>query len=201
MYSTHIAELDLPSLPPATRRVHIVPALNATSLLLMGQLCDAGCVVTFDAKTVTVKLNDERILDGVRTPTTGLWQLSMVKPTLSPPLPLLLHHHSFAAVQSATPAELVTFAHASLFSPALSTLDAALARGFLPTFLGLTTKTLRRHPPTSIAMIKGHLDQSGKKQRSTKKIMIISPDESASNDQQATDSFPDSDLGNARSHH
>jgi hypothetical protein len=117
MYSTHIAELDLPSLPPAARLVHIVPALNATSLLSMGQLCDAGCVVTFDAKTVTVKLNDERILDGVRTPATGLWQLSMVKPTLSPPLtgatsplPLLLHH-SFAAVQSATPAELVTFAH------------------------------------------------------------------------------------------
>jgi hypothetical protein len=63
-------------------------------------------------------------------------------------------------VGSATPAELVAFAHAALFSPAISTLHAALAKGFIPNFPGLTAKTLRRYPPQSGPMIKGHLDQN-----------------------------------------
>ena len=129
MYSTHEAELDLPSLHLAARRVHIVPALHSTSLLSIGQLCDAGCVVTFDAKRVAVTLEDKPILDDMRTPETGLWQMSLTQSSALPPppepeLPLFLHQ-SFAAVQSATPAELVAFAHASLLSPALSTLATA----------------------------------------------------------------------------
>ena len=150
MYSSHEAELDLPSLPLAARRVHIVPSLQSASLLSMGQLCDAGCTVTFDAKSVAVHLDDKCLLAGVRTPATGLWQLSLTTPSLSPsplsPAPAPLFHHSYAAVTSATPAELVTFA-ATLFSPALSTLAAALKRGFLPQFFGLTIKLLRKHPP------------------------------------------------------
>lgn len=54
MYLTHEADLDLPSLPPAVRRVHIVPALQTASLLSMGQLCNAGCRVTFDPRNVHV---------------------------------------------------------------------------------------------------------------------------------------------------
>ena len=121
------------------------------------QLCDAGCVITFDATTVTVTLNDNRILAGVRTPATGLWHLSMVQPSLVPAPPSSSHpmalaeppllHQSFAAVQSATPPELVAFAHATLFSPALSTLKKALDRGFLPNFRGITATTLKKYPP------------------------------------------------------
>jgi hypothetical protein len=165
----------------------------------MGQLCDAGCIVTFDATTVTVRLDDTVLMEGVRTPATGLWQLSLsqkIEPI--PDSPFL--HQSFKAVQSATPAELVAFAHASLFSPALSTLDAALKRGFLPQFMGLTTKTLRTYPPTSIAMIKGHLDQSRKNQRSTKLPTTPPPDVNPE-DPPILESFPLSDPGNHRSHH
>ena len=159
MYATHEAELDLPSLPLAARRVHIVPALATSSLLSMAQLCDAGCIVTFDATSVTVTLHNERILDGVRTPSTGLlWNLSMVHPSLTPdthgpappatlPAPPLLHQ-SFPAVQSATtPPELVAFAHATLFSPAISTLKKALDRGFLLNFPGINATTLKKYPP------------------------------------------------------
>ncbi|KAI2500612.1 hypothetical protein MHU86_13833 [Fragilaria crotonensis] len=53
-------------------------------------------------------------------------------------------------------------------SPALSTLDQALAKGYLTNFPGLTRELLRKHPPHSPAMIKGHLDQSRQHQRSTK---------------------------------
>jgi hypothetical protein len=198
MYSTLEAELDLPSLPSAARRVHIVPNLKTSSLLLMGQLCDAGCVVTFDATSVSVHLENDRILAGVRTPGTGLWHLSLVQPAHVPaapaPFPPLLHQ-SYSAVQSATPAELVAFAHATLFSPALSTLQTALDRGFLPSFAGLTSKTLRKHPPQSVAMIKGHLDQTRKNQRSTKSSPL--PDHTATIPDEV---FPTSEPDNTRTH-
>jgi hypothetical protein len=63
----------------------------------------------------------------------------------------------------------VAFAHSPLFSPVLSTLETALGIGYVTNFPGLTTKTLRKHPPKSIAMTKGHQDQTRKNQLSTKK--------------------------------
>lgn len=205
MHSTHEAELDIPSLPLAARRVHIVPALTTSSLLSMGQLCDAGCVVTFDATSVTVQLHDNCILAGRRTPNTGLWHMSLVQPSLppviprpaiAPPSPVMVQHTSHNAIPSATPAELVAFAHAALFSPVLSTLKQALDRGFLPNFMGLTTKTLQKYPPQSVAMIKGHLDQDRKNQRSTRRGDTAAPLPAPSPD----DTFPSSDRDNARTH-
>ena len=200
MYSTHEAELDIPSLPITARRVHIVPALSTHSLLSMGQLCDSGCTVTFTASDVHVHLADRLLLSGSRTPDTGLWHLSLIAPD-PPRIPQdsittasTLLHHSYAAVQSATPTELVAFAHAALFSPALSTLKTALDRGYLPHFMGLTTKAVTKHPPQSVAMIKGHLDQSRKNQRSTKPKTL--PDKSPLD----LDLFPDSDPKNHKTH-
>ena len=65
-------------------------------------------------------------------------------------------------------AELVAFAHASLFSPSITTLRKAIDNNFLHDFPGLTSKSIRKFPPTSIATAKGHLDQTRKNQRSTK---------------------------------
>ena len=205
MYSTHEAELDLPHLPLAARLVHIVPALTTASLLSMGQLCDAGCQVTFDATTVKVYHHDRLLLAGDRAHATGLWHLSLV-PAQVPPEAAYRSTHSMplsipvpcscAAAQSATPDELVAFAHASLFSPALSTLHTALQRGYLPHFLGLTPKTLSKYPPQSVAMIKGHLDQSRKNQRSTKPKPATS-----TTDELSPFDFPASDATNERTHH
>jgi hypothetical protein len=55
-------------------------------------------------------------------------------------------HHSFTAIAATTPANLVAFAHATLFSPVLSTLKVALERGYLPGFHGLTAKTVTKYP-------------------------------------------------------
>ena len=44
----------------------------------------------------------------------------------------LVFQHSLVVTHSATPFELVAFAHAALFSPALSTLTTAVERGFFP---------------------------------------------------------------------
>jgi hypothetical protein len=122
MTSTHEADLDLPMLPPAACRIHIVPELASASLISMGQLCDAGCAVAFTATKVNVSINDTVVLTGHRTPNTLLWHFPLPTPPPTPPI----DHSALATIGSATPAELVAFAHAALFSPALSTLHLAL---------------------------------------------------------------------------
>ena len=168
MYSSHEAELDILGLPLAARQVHIVPALASHSLMSMGQLCDAGCEVVFSKRKVTVLLNDQTILIGRRDKRTKLWHIKIQqKPLL--PVSTANSATALAAIGAATPADLVTFAHASLGFPAISTLEKALQKGYINHFPGLTLETLRRHPPThSIPMHKGHLDQQRKGLRSTK---------------------------------
>jgi hypothetical protein len=58
IHSTHEAKLDVPGLPAAARKVHIVPGLASHSLLSIGQLCDAGCDVTFTATDTTILYKD-----------------------------------------------------------------------------------------------------------------------------------------------
>jgi hypothetical protein len=75
-----------------------------------------------------------------------------------------------------SPAQLVAFAHAALFSPSLSTLQQALQKNYLPTFPGISPKLLSKYPPNSIATAKGHLDQTRKNVQSTKpKQTTLSP--------------------------
>jgi hypothetical protein len=55
-----------------------------------------------------------------------------------------------------------------MFSPALSTLQRALKLNYVSHFPGLSDATLANYPPQSVAMIKGHLDQSRKNAHTTK---------------------------------
>jgi hypothetical protein len=64
-----------------------------------------------------------------------------------------------SVIGAAKAAELVAYAHATLFSLALEALQKALRRGYICNFPSLTAKMLQRHPPQSIATAKGHLDQ------------------------------------------
>jgi hypothetical protein len=105
------------------------------------------------------------------------------------------------AIGTARSADVVAFHHAALFSPALSNLELALQKGFLPPFPGLTLQALHRHPPHSVATIKGHLDQIRKNLRSTKKATKESPTTPLSNTDEVDDWFPASELSNKRSHH
>jgi hypothetical protein len=162
MIATQIANLDIPDLPEAATRVHIVPDLAHHSLISVGQLCDAGCVATIDKTSFTVTLGNRIILSGTRSPDTHkLWEINKI------PKQLEDCEFAYATIGSATPANIVTFLHGALFSPALSTLEMALSKGYI-TLPGLTVSSLRKHPPKSIAMVKGHLDQIRKNIRSTK---------------------------------
>jgi len=91
-------------------------------------------------------------------------------------------------------ADLVAFAHAAMFSLALSTLEAVLQGRHLPEFSGLTLQHLQQHPPQSIAMIKGHLDQTHQNQCSTHWQNITQPEITK-------DHFPVSDPEATCTHH
>jgi Reverse transcriptase (RNA-dependent DNA polymerase) len=229
MRSTHTAELDIPELPLAARRVHVVPALKTHSLLSVGQLCDAGCEAHFTSTNVTVTCDDKTVITGNRTSDSKLWRIdpttdacngssiaacnvatdgvttepalatsptatgtqsdivpsAVFVPVTMPPNapntnsleiePLQPNESANAALHGAAIADQVAFSHAALFSPVLSTLHQAIDKGYLTNFPGLTTANLRRHPPSTIATDKGHMDQSRKNQRSTKPKQPVSP--------------------------
>lgn len=139
MESTHHGELDIPALPVAARRAHIVPALTGQSLISIGQLCDAGCDVSFNATSVDIQLRGTPIFSGTRTPDTKLWTLTASPQTTVPitaPVEPTYNAFANAAVGAPTASNLVTFAHAALFSPALTTLEIALKKGYVNNFPG-----------------------------------------------------------------
>jgi hypothetical protein len=114
---------------------------------------------------VTIEHTTGTILTGQRDLDSNLWLVDL-------PIHSINHtvtaNVAFALNNNHKPAEIVAFAHAALFSRAISTLQqAAVNRNYIVGFPGLTPQTLRRHPPQSVATIKGHLDQSRKNQRLT----------------------------------
>jgi len=134
-----------------------VPNLATQPLLSIGQLCDVSCDIAFTADQITISHNQAIIMISHHTATSKLWELDIC--------PLVQHAH--ATIGSATPAELVAFAHTAMFSLMLSTMAATLQCSHLPEFAGVTLKQLQQHPPQSIAMIKGHMDQTQQNQQST----------------------------------
>jgi hypothetical protein len=154
MTTTHEADIICDALRPAARKAHIVPGLDhdCSLLLSIGTLCDADYNVTFHKKHMkvydTIDGKDTLVLIGHQNPANGLWHVDLVHPTI----------HMENSIGDPTTSALVAFAHSSLFSPVLSTLETALEIGYVTNFPGLTAKTLHKHPPKSIAMTKGHQD-------------------------------------------
>jgi hypothetical protein len=170
MRSTHTAILPIANLPVKARQAHIFPALATGSLLSVGQLCDQGCKATFTATTMNVTLQGNTVLKGART-TPGLWIVDIGTPqTSTTPHTATRNQQQTcnAAIGAPKIAERIAFYHAALFSPALSTWEAAIKAGRMTTWPDLTIQQLRSHPPRSQAMVKGHMDQLRANIRSTK---------------------------------
>jgi hypothetical protein len=81
IYSSLTAELDFPDLPLAARAAHIFPNLTSGSLLSVGQLCNAGCIASFDTHVDTIAHNNRTIITGTHSPHTRLWHLSLLPPS------------------------------------------------------------------------------------------------------------------------
>jgi hypothetical protein len=164
MQATHEAELDIPALPKAARHIYIVPELADKTLLSVSQLCKANCQVVFQERAITVHHNGKVVMKGEMTEESSLWHMEV--PTEKE---RDIHFAANTAIYFNTAAEIVKFMHAAMGYPVLTTLDKALAKGLVKGFPGLTQQTLRNHPPFSDATIKGHMAQTRKNVRSTKK--------------------------------
>jgi len=77
LHSTHEAKLDLLGLPAAAWHAHIIPQVATQPLISIGQLCDAGCNVTFTASMVTISHNNNIVLQRQHTPAAKLWELDV----------------------------------------------------------------------------------------------------------------------------
>ena len=162
--ATHKANLDLPHLPSAARDVHLFPSLASGSLMSIGQLCDSGCTATFTNTSAVITRQGKTVITGHRNPMSKLWELRPSNPSSTPITPSI---NSTIGSPSATAR--IRFYHAALFSPSLSTLQKTLDAGYLSSIPGLTSTSLRRHPPISEDTIKGHLNAQRQHVRSTKR--------------------------------
>jgi hypothetical protein len=139
MRAMHTAELPIQELPHAARQAHLFPALSSGGALLsIGQSCDHGCQAIFNASTVNIIKNSKTILKGHHNPTNGMWVIQLpTKSTDTHRLPSLLAAHlpqqavACNATEHKTKADLVTFLHATSFSPATSTFLQALSPDIL----------------------------------------------------------------------
>ena len=124
---------------------------------------------------MTVKYKDCIVLTATRSSITRLWNLDAPRTVSAPPLSVADKPENTnppstanAVINNPNLAERIAFYHASLFSPALSTWCTAIDAGHLTSWPELTSAQVRRYPPQSIAMVKGHLDQERANVRSTK---------------------------------
>jgi hypothetical protein len=137
-------------LPPQACHIHVVPGLAFMSLLAMGPLCDARCMIEFDTTTVHLWLQEQLLLQGSHAP-PGLWIFQL--PTSDTTMPLTnnaITTQVNSAIRAPKAAELVAYAHATLFSPALDTLEKALHHSYVHNFPRLTAKMLQCHLPHSV---------------------------------------------------
>ena len=153
------------ALPLQATKAHLFPSLGPSSLVSIGQLCDAGCTAKFHHDKVHIKYHGDIIITGLRNNATNkLWQLNLNEPRPEPTIQIknspVQQQGNLAIIKdSAKASEMVRFSHATLFSPVPSMLNAALQKGSIKNFPGLTSKTLNKYPPNSTAMAKGHLKQ------------------------------------------
>ena len=81
-------------LSPEAKTAMILPNLRSASLISMGQLCDDGCDVLFNAQRLIVIKNEKIVLQGMRNRRDNLWDIPIQKRKISPPnyqLPALRH--------------------------------------------------------------------------------------------------------------
>jgi len=123
------------------------------SLISIGQLADDGCHAVFTKNTVTIYKDDQVILAGTRDATTAnLWQINLDRPTGSA---IPGSNYACNVVEPHNIRDRVAFVSATLGNPTVSTLCKALDNGHLTTFPAITSKQVRKFPPTSTASAKG----------------------------------------------
>ena len=159
--STHTGILDIPTV--GFTIAHIFPTLVG-SLISISVLVDLGLTATYTDLFVIICKGEREVLRGDRDLKTGLWMLDLHDFTQT--------HTAALAIQTRTQAEVAAFWHGAFGSPALSTLTAAMDKGFI-SIPGISAATMRKHKPNPVATSFGHLDQTRQGYRSTKPGTVI----------------------------
>jgi hypothetical protein len=151
IHSVAATQLQIPITPQTATIAHFFPDLKPHSLLPVGQLCDVGCVATFDCNQVTINYRDTPILRGERNKTTRLWSVPVQITTQPPKVPIATpsHHSTHIVNHVLRTGELVSFGHAANFSPTLTTQQHAIRNNHLVGFPGLTWQPyeISQQPP------------------------------------------------------
>ena len=165
--STHTAILNIPTVPSTARDAHVFPQLTG-SLLSIGKLTDAGLTATYRSDRVFITNSEgDILLTGRRSPTTQLWMIDMENP--NPPISSMPALHAASTViRNENDWQLVSFYHAALGSPSISTMITAAELGYLHCLPLLSVQKIRRNRPHTIPTAKGHLDQTRQNYKSTK---------------------------------
>ena len=75
MQSTHIANMNLPTLSSEAKIGHVIPNLSSASLLSIGQLCDDDCLALFTKEKVFIFKQNKLLLQGKRNHFNGMWTI------------------------------------------------------------------------------------------------------------------------------
>ena len=134
--------------------------ITNSSLISVAKLCDDGCKVVFDKHKCQVFKDSKIILDAIRNPIDGLWDVVLQSPTPVASVNAITR-------KSQATYELANWYHASLGFPALSTLERKKKN--LHSFPAMENINWKKHPP-SIHTAKGHLRQEHKNLQSTKQF-------------------------------
>jgi len=192
--STESALLNIPTLSNTATAAHTFKKLATGNLLSIGKLCDENCEVVFKKTTMEVTNNDGFIIiKGKRDTSNGLWKAAVpIATKISNRYAILQDDNDYTndsknaiklptikapqlngIIRNKTAKKtIVQFHHSSLGSPVPITLQTAVDQGFLSSFPGLTSKTVRRHLTRTVATAKGHLNQTRAGLQSTKTSIV-----------------------------
>ena len=163
MTSTQTGIIPITGLSLASRHSHLFPYLKIGSLLSIGQLCDSGCVATFNKDEVNIQHNNQLVANVPRTK-NKLW---------TKPIPASNMHHphisnlAMSTLAVKTAQDRVAFLNAAAGYPVLLTWLNAIYQGFFATWTGLSVAIVKRHLPKSYITSLSHLDQQHKNTQST----------------------------------
>ena len=146
------------------RKASVLPGLQNTSLLSLGQLCDDDCTIALSKSDMKVYKNNNLILKGIRNITDGLWDVQITPRKLPP----MTEEVNVMIRLDGAKMDLANYLHASLFSPMPSTLHKAIKNKHLITWPGIDNINFTKFVNDNIPMRLGHLNQERKGLRSTK---------------------------------
>lgn len=124
--ASHQGLLPFEGLNQQAKEATIYPGLTNESLLSIGQFCDDNCMGLFTKTAVYIIKNNKILLHGYRNKKDGLWDIA---------LPMQSHFKpctrkcNYVITRDRSKSDLAQYLHATVFSPPLSTLKTAIAKG------------------------------------------------------------------------